>query len=394
MNIDQELLFKLKYQMDPEADALADHYLDRPPHELFHTVLGVNHSTGDTSDNHVADWLDRRPELPDFADSARLDNGVQFFAQWGIELGIGLFLSSLPLAYASHDGAQVLGLTARLETDARRRVLESAQFLLDVTAPAALEPGAQGYNTARRVRLMHAGVRHMILSPNGKVIQTTDPNVTPRWDPGWGNPINQQHLLGAMLSFSSSLLHVLDTLGVAYDQQGAEDYCHLWNVVGGLLGIDPDLLPLGRAEMDVLEKMIRADNERESDAGVLLTSALMDLVNSFNPTGLFRGLPPALMRRFIGDKTADLLGVPQTKWSRALVSLFVWEERWGSRLRTKNVLTRRMARWVSLRILNGFVEIERHGPRPQFNIPDHLSPAIEQQTVGTRLRGLLPSKNS
>lgn len=377
MIIDEELLFKLKYQVDPEADALADHYLDRPPHELFHAVLGVNHSTGDTADERVAAWLNRRPELPDFADSNRLDNGVRFFQEWGVELGIGLFLSSLPLAYASHDGAQVLALTARLETDAKRRVLESAQFLLDVTAPAALEPGATGYESARRVRLMHAGVRHMILSPNGKITQTEDNSVSPRWDPRWGNPINQQHLLGAMLSFSSSLLHVLDSLGMDYDAQGAEDYCHLWNVVGGLLGITPDVLPLDRAQMDELEKMIRAENEKESEAGQLLTSALIELVDSFNPTGLFRGVPPALIRTFIGEETADILAVPKTGASRVLVSLFALEERWSSRLRTKSRLARGVSRWLSVRILRGFVDVTRHGPRPAFNIPDHLAPSFE-----------------
>jgi hypothetical protein len=39
----------------------------------------------------------------------------------------------------------VLALTSRLETDTKRRVLESAQFVLDVVDERGLEPGAQGY---------------------------------------------------------------------------------------------------------------------------------------------------------------------------------------------------------------------------------------------------------
>ena len=90
-----------------------------------------------------------------------------------VELGLGLFLSSLPLAYAAHDGVQVLALTAQLETDTKRRILESAQFVLDVTAPGALEPGRPGYETVRLVRLMHAGVRHLIRT-DPRVVRTSD----------------------------------------------------------------------------------------------------------------------------------------------------------------------------------------------------------------------------
>ncbi len=371
--IGAEQLDKLRQRADPEADALAEHYLDRDPHELFTSILAVSHVTGDASDPHVAAWLARRPELPDFADSARLDRGVQFFAEWGVELGIGLFLSSLPLAYASHDGAQVLALTARLETDAKRRVLESAQFLLDVTAPAGLEPGAAGYETARRVRLMHAGVRHMILSPHGKVPKTSDPDVWPRWDDAWGAPINQEHMLGAMLSFSSSLIHVLDRLGIEYDAQGAEDYCHLWNVVGSLLGIDPEVLPLDRAEMDELEVLIRARNEKPSEAGTHLTANLIELVNSFIPVSQLHGVSSAMTRLFIGDDTANMLGVGHARSSRLLVKLFAAETRLASRFLKDRRLARGIARKISIAILEGFVIHYRAGERPRFNIPDHLA---------------------
>jgi hypothetical protein len=43
-----------------------------------------------------------------------------------------LYAAALPSAYASWRGVQVLGLTARLETDAKRRLNETAQSYLDV----------------------------------------------------------------------------------------------------------------------------------------------------------------------------------------------------------------------------------------------------------------------
>ena len=147
-----------------------------------------------------------------------MDRGAAFFAEWGVELGLGLFLSSLPLAYAAHDGVQVLALTSQLETNTKRRVLESAQFVLDVTTPGGLFPGSAPYDTVRLVRLMHAGVRNLVLT-DPRIAHTSDETVWPRWDDGWGAPINQEHLLGAMISYSSSLLHVLDNLHVDYDRK-------------------------------------------------------------------------------------------------------------------------------------------------------------------------------
>ena len=98
----------------------------------------------DMHDPHVAAWLKERPPLPEWVDRGRMSRGAAFFAEWGLQLGLGLFLSSLPLAYAAHDGVQVLALTAQLESNAKRRVLESAQFVLDVTAPGRPRARAAG----------------------------------------------------------------------------------------------------------------------------------------------------------------------------------------------------------------------------------------------------------
>jgi hypothetical protein len=372
-----EELRALRDVTDPVADALAEEFIDRPVADLFNGVLNARYASSDDADPVIAAWLAERPDLPEWADRDRLAKGAEFFAEYGVHLGLGLFLSSLPLAYASHDGVQVLALTARLQTDANRRVMESAQFVLDVTTPGALEPGAQGYQTCRMVRLMHAGVRHLI-HHHGRIPRTSDASVWPRWDPAWGEPINQQHMLGAMLSFSSSLLHVLDKLNVVYDPQGAEDYCHLWNVVGWLLGVDPAFLPLDRASMDALEVQIRELNEFPSEQGAAMTAALLKLVRSFQPIPGFDGFPVALMRLYIGDATADLLGVPKPNWTRFLVGFWKDASRMMSVHQMRDKGVQRMVAWFSRRVLTGFVETERHGDRPSFTIPDHLGGMVRR----------------
>ena len=88
--------------------------------------------------------------------------GEDFFGRWGLYVPLVLMCSSLPECYAAAKGVQVLQLTARLASDTKRRVVETAQMVLDVMAPGGMQPGARGYRTVRKVRLMHAGVRYLI----------------------------------------------------------------------------------------------------------------------------------------------------------------------------------------------------------------------------------------
>jgi hypothetical protein len=175
-----------------------------------------------------------------------------------------------------------------------------------------------------------------------------------------------------MLSYSSSLLPVLTTFGIEYDEQGADDYCLLWNVVGWLLGVDETLLPMTRAEMERLDPLIRELNFGPSDAGRVMTAALIKLVRSFIQLPGLDGLPVSMMRAFIGNETSDMLGAPKADWTRFLVgdarefSGHLFAAGIHDRV-VRGVLSR-----VSRRILHGFVDFERQGDRPQFNIPDHL----------------------
>ena len=56
----------------------------------------------------------------------------------------------------------MLWLTARLEHDPERRLNETAQFLMDVTAPGSFGPGGDAVDRILHVRLMHAAVRWLI----------------------------------------------------------------------------------------------------------------------------------------------------------------------------------------------------------------------------------------
>ena len=103
--------------------------------------------------------------------------------------------------------------------------------------PYELLPGGLGYNSIRRVRLIHAAVRHLI---------EHIPDPSP-WKPEWGKPLNQQQLLGTLLTFTQVVFEVFERFQTPVPAAQAEAYLHSWSVVGHLLGVRPDLLPLDRA---------------------------------------------------------------------------------------------------------------------------------------------------
>src|SRR4029453_9478056 len=120
---------------------------------------------------------------------------------------------------------KVLASTSSFEANARRRILETAHFVLDVASNGGLSPDGRGIRAAQKVRLMHASVRMLVRRR------------------GWneelhGVPINQQHLVGTMLSFSTVVIDGLRTMGIMVRDDEAEAWFHLWRVVGFMLGID------------------------------------------------------------------------------------------------------------------------------------------------------------
>jgi hypothetical protein len=368
------LLDELRYQGDPVADDVASRYYDAVQGDharLFRGLLGNESQTADTV---LAEYYAEQTPLPDWVDQELLGKGADFFTQWGLEIGLGLFCFSLPVGYAAVPAARVLDLTARLETDTRRRVYETAQMVLDVTSPGALQPGQHGQATVRRVRLMHAGIRHLVLhDPRVAQVETPPPDSGQAWcAQQWGTPISQEHLVGALLTFGHSMLRVLDRLGVVYDEVDAEAYLHLWSVVGHLLGVRPDLLPIDRATGDRLDELVRDRNVAATAAGRKLTEALLGVIDDCGPDGILGSLPAATMRHLLGDEIADMLGIPPGGWVEHVLSqlnpvmrvLSLVEEEPG--LRT-------VARWMSRGILTGFVQCERGHDRPAFAIPRHLN---------------------
>lgn len=265
-----------------------------------------------------------RPEL--------VKAGQDFFYRNGLGATVLLVCASLPECYLMQNGIHVLGMTTYLKDRPGLRILETSQMVRDAMLPGGLEPGAKGILSVQKVRLLHAAVRHLILTTAtgaghdmGKVWTEA------RWNPEWGHPICQEDMAYTLQTFAYVVLRGLKTMGAAYTPEEAEAFIHCWNVVGHVLGVDRSLLPepepgdggpsrFARAEM--LYHAIRTRQAGRTDDGVAITGALVGFVENLikdkvlpdlplkfvRDVDLVR-LPRLIMRDLLGKETMQMLGV-------------------------------------------------------------------------------------
>jgi hypothetical protein len=368
---DDAFLDGLRSVGDPEADAVISGLFagTADATSAFRALVVEQH---EQMDPVLAAYLSEKNDPPSWASETRVAAGQECFASWGSHVFTALYAAALPSAYACWRGVQVLGLTARLETDAKRRLNETAQFHLDVMEPGGLAYGARGFSDVLHVRLMHAAVRWLI---------EHDPRV--QWEPAWGTPINQEDLLETLLTFTEIVFEVFDRTGIVYTEAEADDYLHTWSVIGYHLGVRPDLLPLTRAQTSVLMPIVRRRQFAASQSGQELTRALLDQGRSLTPPGL-RGLPATTLRFYVGDEAADLLGVPAADWTRILFGPLADVSRRLSMDKLHRRALTKLSERIGFGMLGLAVKAERYGGRPAFQVPTSLAARWNFPVTGGR----------
>ena len=240
---------------EPADRAVAAYFADRDgaePGSLVHSLVTHLELPPEQQVPAITEFLATAGQLPDWADPARMARGQAYFGDWALHQFTALYLASLPSAYAAARGVHVLWLTARLERDPERRLNETAQFLMDVTAPDSFGPRGAAVDRILHVRLMHAAVRWLIDHDPGVArpddADPTAPPAGPTWATSWGRPANQEDLAGTMLTFTTVVLDAFANSGVESSAAGAEDFFHLWTVIAHVLGVHDALIPRDVAE--------------------------------------------------------------------------------------------------------------------------------------------------
>jgi len=313
-------------------------------------IRGPGGLLGFASDHkHTALLLSVASGQPEISpDPEMLHDAQQLFAAFGTEISGALLLAALPQSYATEFGAGVLGANAELETDLARRILGTAQFLLVVMQrakdegdelrlwsppppDASTEPqGPLPWRVCTALRIYHHAIRRH-LDQQRKSDEHVAALLGDRNDP----PLNQEDLLGMLLSFSIVVFEVLEQYGICWGADEQAAYLHAWDVVGSYLGIGDDavmkalakhhrtpirdddwqgLRPPTVADTRALLDQIRgrqwldpsptgvldAGNWSSVRAGRVMTRALLDELVAAMPSSL-KLLPIAVMRALAPD---------------------------------------------------------------------------------------------
>ena len=177
--------------MDPPADDAVESIFEK---ENMGYLAGLLKNMAQ-NDDFVSDKLPK--SMHDFVQKelsfSFTDQDIKYFNQtqkiWekkGMKFIFILFFRALPYTYRAEKPANVLRMTKLLITHAERRIFETAQFVFDVMDKKWWTPDKKGILTATKIRIMHAGMRHVILDNN---------NSNEQWNPEWGKPVSQEDLI-------------------------------------------------------------------------------------------------------------------------------------------------------------------------------------------------------
>jgi len=350
---------------DPLVDGIVSDHLACHGPDAMRTAMGaLFHTTGLPEDQPlVRSYLDALGDL-EIGDPDTISRGQQMFSLFGPEIFLVLGSCSLPLAFACGNGVQAIYRSRRLKDDPLRRLYDTAQMVIDVMQVGELAHGRIGWRSARKVRLIHALVRHHVQQ---------DPDAP--WSSDWGTPVNQEDMAGTLLSFSVAVLHCLKAMGAGISSVEADSYIYAWSAVGRLLGIDEALLAWSETEALTLAARIGTRQLRSTPEGKQLAHHLIAAVGTLFP---IPGYANSLTHYFLqntafGGDVARVLELPDPNWTRALVVARAWEKR--QILKLLNVVpgARRRRSFLARRFVQKMVLSRRPDGTPPFEVPDALA---------------------
>lgn len=300
------------------------------------TTANLSLAASGVAEQHptVQAFFEQNSALPDWADPVKMAQGMTFFQKHAGQISLILGCFSLPYCYLGANGAQLLWLTERIRNDTARRLQETGEWVFGIMNPKEWlpapfrkpspltgsrkmlpQPGELNAVTRTlKVRLIHAGARWFALHSG-------------RWDMGWGYPVNQEDMAGTNLAFSYIVVKGLRQTGITTSEADEEAYLHHVNVAACINGVAEELLPRNLREAYQIGQAIARRQFQPSEAGQGLTNALLNAIGQqVSQAGSIdrdtaRNLAAGEMRFFMGDRHANMLGVPAAALEKRLLGL-------------------------------------------------------------------------
>ena len=314
----------------------------------------------------LAAFIAASPGLSPDASLDRLRRGGRAFYRNAVPSVLVLLASSLPRGYAAPCLCEILSISRDLERHPYGRLMGVVQLLINISDEDAFGPGGRAVVTARKLRLLHAGVR----------------TVAARYRPGYperfGVPVNHEDMLATIMGFSLLLIDGIRRLGLPLADEEAGDLYYLWRTFAALMGIHPDgrphddsLVPATLADAGTFyDAYVRRNNTtaERNPYGVVLTQDNLAMMTGLIPWPLrLLGLgfaPRIAMTELLTPEELARVGLTRLTGHAVIKAVLGFVLRAGQDAGERAPLASRLSRLL----LQGMVDVDRRGEVP-FSIP-------------------------
>lgn len=379
MKLEFEHLNHLRGEGDTLADETIRQLFEANKKEALNDFLSQLNQNEDiekvSSDPIIQNYLEKSASIPFEIDWKKVKTCESFYSSFGPEISMFLLLKSLPETYSCKKGVQVLHTTRRFMKNRdgsldnfTRRLMETSQFVVNVLEPGGLSPQGKGILSAQKVRLMHAAIRYYILNAPSEQL--------PQWDVDeLGIPINQEDMMGTLCSFSSLIIEGFDQNNIPIDADHREAFVYVWSIIGHVMGVNPHYIPSTHEEGLKLGHTILNHQMGECKEGKELTGACLDFLHQIVPGNHFDAVPELLMKHFVGDQIAEVIGINNNKHTKLeeLTSKFAIEGLVDiDDFKNKHDLRHQFIQRFNRAMLQGMISYFNNNKKVLFRVPPDL----------------------
>ena len=178
----------------------------------------------------ITEFFAATSDLPAL-DMTQLERGGRAFCDNALPAVVVMLASSLPRGYGAPCLNEILSISGNLRHHPYERLMGVVQLLVNISDHEAFGPGGRAIVTARKLRLLHAGVRALTRE------------YRPGYEVRFGVPVNHEDMLATIMAFSYLVVDGLSRLGVPLPADDAQDFYALWRTFALLMGIHPEGRP-------------------------------------------------------------------------------------------------------------------------------------------------------
>ena len=371
-------LDEIRRHVDAEADACVKRLFAEGGASgsaaLFRHVTSNDDRLPEGSPPALVEFFGTTRALPPGTDLARLTRGEFIWMKHAFPAALVLLAKSLPEGYAAPSFGQILSLSGDLERHPYRRLLGVLQMVVNVSSPGGFAENGKAIGTAQKMRLMHAGIRSLVLR------RMKPPFDTARYGP----PVNLEDMLATVMGFSYLVIDGMRILGVGLRPDEEEDLYYLWRTFAQLVGIHPagrpdsgEWVPSGIAEAAEFYAAFKRRHyvgPDQNPKGVALAWENLRMLQELIPRGwrlVGLGVVPRIyMQDLIGAEGCARVKIPPVLGHRLVKAVLLGLVRLSHRA-IDDVPTR-VDESVSRLLFQGMINRNWHG-EVTFLIPDTLA---------------------